>query len=52
MYMMRKWKDLNKNEKMMICFVIVLLIGIAIKWKEVKQGFFKGLENYTEQSEK
>ena len=49
---MRKWKDLNKNEKMMICFVIVLLIGIAIKWKEVKQGFFQGLENYTEQSEK
>ena len=51
-FAMRKWKDLNKNEKMLISFVIILLIGIAIKWKDVKTGFFKGLENYTEQSEK
>jgi len=49
---MRKWKDLNKNEKMMICFVVVLLIGIAIRWKEVKSGFLKGIDNYTEQTEK
>lgn len=49
---MKKWKDLNKNEKMLICFVIVLLIGITIKWKDVKSGFFKGFENYTEQTEK
>ena len=49
---MRKWKDLNKNEKMLISFMLILLIGIAIKWKDVKTGFLKGLENYTEQSEK
>ena len=49
---MKKWKDLNTNEKMMISFIVILLIGIAIKWKDVKEGFLKGLENYTEQSEK
>jgi len=49
---MRKLKDLSLNEKLMISFVVVLLLGIAVKWKEVKEGFFKGIENYTEQSEK
>lgn len=50
---MRKWKDLNKNEKMLISFTLILLIGIAIKWKDVKSGFLKGLEKYTtEQTEK
>ncbi|WP_209319772.1 hypothetical protein [Ancylomarina longa] len=49
---MRKLKDLSLNEKLMISFVVILLIGIAIKWKEVKKGFFKGFQNYTEQVEK
>ncbi|WP_372751284.1 hypothetical protein [Labilibaculum sp.] len=49
---MRKLKDLSLNEKLMIGFVVILLLGIAVKWKEVKTGFFKGFENYTEQSDK
>jgi len=48
---MKKLKDLSLNEKLMISFVVVLLLGIAVKWKEVKEGFFKGLDNYTEQIE-
>jgi hypothetical protein len=49
---MRKLKDLSLNEKVMISFVVILLLGIAVKWKEVKTGFFKGFQNYTEQSDK
>lgn len=49
---MRKLKDLSLNEKLMISFVVILLLGIAVKWKEVKTGFLKGVENYTEQSDK
>ena len=48
---MRKLKDLSLNEKLMISFVVILLLGISVKWKEVKEGFLKGLDNYTEQTE-
>lgn len=48
---MKKLKDLSLNEKLMISFVVVLLLGISVKWKDVKEGFFKGLDNYTEQTE-
>lgn len=48
---MRKLKDLSLNEKMMISFVLVLLLAIAVRWKDVKEGFYKGLNTYTEQTE-
>ncbi len=49
---MRKLKDLSLNEKLMISFVIILLLGIAVKWKGVKDGFFNGWNKYTEQTDK
>ena len=49
---MRKLKDLSLNEKLMISFVVILLLGIVVRWKDVKKGFFKGLDTYTEQAEK
>ncbi|MFA8435773.1 MAG: hypothetical protein ACEPOZ_14750 [Marinifilaceae bacterium] len=47
---MRKFKDLSANEKMMISFVIVLILGIALNWGRVVDGFKKGLKPYMEQS--
>jgi len=49
---MRKLKDLSLNEKLMISFVVVLLLGIAVKWNDVKEGFLEGLDSYIEQAEK
>lgn len=49
---MRKLKNLSLNEKLMISFVVILLLGIAVKWGKVKDGFFKGFEKYTTHSEK
>ena len=43
---MRKFKDLRFNEKLLIALLIMLLVGILIRWPQVKEGFFKGWERF------
>lgn len=43
---MRKFKDLKFNEKLLIALAIMLIIGIILKWPQVKEGFVKGFERF------
>lgn len=43
---MRKFKDLNFNEKLMLILAIMLIAGIILKWPQVKEGFIKGFEHF------
>lgn len=43
---MRRLKDLKFNEKLLIAMAILLIIGIALKWPQVKEGFIKGFEYF------
>ena len=46
---MNKFKDLSANEKMMMSFVLVLILGIALSWNRVADGFKEVFKSYTEQ---
>jgi hypothetical protein len=43
---MRKYKDLRFSEKLLIVMAFLALLGIILKWTEVKEGFFKGWEYF------
>lgn len=43
---MRKFKDLNFNEKMLLFMAILLIAAIIIKWPKVKEGFVKGWKHF------
>lgn len=43
---MRKFKDLRFNEKLLIALAIMLIIGIILKWPQVKEGFVKSWERF------
>lgn len=43
---MRKFKDLRFNEKLLLALAIMLIIGIILKWPQVKEGFVKGWERF------
>jgi Tfp pilus assembly protein PilO len=47
---MKKWKELSGKEKMMICFVIILVIAILARWGSFKEEVSQTIEKYTEQS--
>ena len=33
---MKKWKDISKNEKWMLVIMLLLIVGIALRWNHVK----------------
>jgi hypothetical protein len=39
---MKKWKDISNNEKWMMILIVLLLIGIIIRWAAVKDGISRG----------
>ncbi|MEE4198076.1 MAG: hypothetical protein V2I54_10560 [Bacteroidales bacterium] len=39
---MNKFKDLRFNEKLLIALAILLLLGILLRWPQVKKGILKG----------
>ncbi len=41
---MKKWKDIPRNERWMIVIILLLLIGIAIRWTAVKEGVGRGFD--------
>ncbi len=41
---MRKWKDIPRNERWMIVIILLLLVGIAIRWTAVKDGVGLGFD--------
>jgi hypothetical protein len=43
---MRKFKDLKFNEKLMLVLAIMLILGIILKWPQVKEGFIKGFQRF------
>ncbi|MGC9374512.1 MAG: hypothetical protein ACP5DQ_05650 [Bacteroidales bacterium] len=43
---MRKYKDLRFSEKLLIVMAFLALLGVILKWTEVKEGFFKGWEYF------
>lgn len=43
---MRKFKDLKFNEKLLIIMAIILIVGIILKWPQVKEGFIKSFEHF------
>jgi hypothetical protein len=43
---MRKFKDLNLTEKLLLLSAILLIVGIIFKWPQVKEGFVKSLERF------
>lgn len=43
---MRKFKELRFNEKLLIALAIILLIGLVLKWPQVKEGFVNGWERF------
>ncbi len=43
---MRKFKDLRFNEKLLIIMAIILIVGIILKWPQVKEGFIKSFEHF------
>ena len=43
---MRKFKDLKFNEKLLIALAIMLIIGIILKWPQVKEGFVKSFQRF------
>ena len=48
---MRKWKELNTNEKVMIAFAIALVIILLTQWQKTWDGITKGVEPFkTEQA--
>lgn len=38
---MRKFKELNLTEKMLLISAIILIVGIVFKWTLFKEGFVK-----------
>jgi hypothetical protein len=38
---MRKFRELNITEKLLLISAIILLTGIVIKWSSFKDGFVK-----------
>ena len=44
--MMKKFKDLRFNEKLLIVLAIMLIMGIILKWPQVKEGFIKGFQRF------
>lgn len=43
---MRKFKDLKLNEKLLLALAVMLIVGIILKWPQVKEGFVKGFERF------
>jgi len=43
---MRKFKNLKFNEKLMLVLAIMLILGIILKWPQVKEGFVKGFQRF------
>lgn len=43
---MRRFKDLRFNEKLFIVLAIMLILGIILKWPQVKDGFIKGFQRF------
>ena len=41
---MKKWKDIPGNEKWMIALIVLLLLGIIIRWGFVKDGIGRGFD--------
>lgn len=44
--LMRKFKDLRLNEKLLLLSAILLIIALVFKWTQVKDGFVKGWERF------
>lgn len=36
--LMKKWKEMPKNEKWMIVIILLLALGIFTRWDQVKKG--------------
>lgn len=49
--MVKLWKKLSINEKVMIISLIVLLIIVATKWQRVSDGFLKGIDKQQDKTE-
>ena len=43
---MRKFKELRFNEKLLLVLAIMLILGIILKWSQVKEGFVKGFQRF------
>lgn len=46
---MNIWKQLSTNEKVMIGFIIILIIGLALRWGTIWDGVKKGFEPYNKE---
>ena len=46
---MNRWRLLSTNEKVMIGFIIMLVIGLALRWGTIWKGVKKGFEPYKQQ---
>jgi len=49
---MNIWKKLSTNEKVMIGFIIILFIGLALRWGTIWEGVKKGFEPYKQEQPK
>ena len=43
---MRKFKDLRFNEKLLVALAVMLILGIILKWPQVREGFIKGFQRF------
>jgi len=43
---LNKLKNLSLNEKVMLGFIILLILGIAYRWPYIKDGVLKGIKPY------
>ena len=43
---MKKWKELSGTEKGMLILIVVLLIGIVLRWGSVRDGIVRAFKWY------
>ncbi|MGE0090102.1 MAG: hypothetical protein AB7S50_11600 [Bacteroidales bacterium] len=43
---MRKLKELNYNEKLLIIFAVLLIASIILRWPVIKERIVKGWRHY------